>query len=908
MFELLVPNPVFSVHITAESGAVVTTDRGEVVRWSRVDQTQRYTVQHSTISDTVVDTTLHNDGSSLLLLDASHNVWVSDNTGLSQLNPSSALGGLSRRVSSMFWTAPETQLGDPIKIVSCNDVIFLVGSKGVQRIHGTAITWTTELKPLVSNSCNSLLIIDAVSDRGELKCLVQVDEMLFVVALSSQHTAVPCSVDTSIQLQTDGVGKVKLFLQPGTDVGILYSHSQCHILTLATGVTIPVEVDAGEVICAVLSAGDINLLTKQNGLVKLLVKDVKAAVSNLNISASDGDEYKTVEKKFLGAFKCFLEFNETQEQATLQAILGTEDTDIINKLLSDTGDYLISAAPAADPRWGGSDANLPVTLGLQIDERIRRLKGLLQFVVATGYYDNIVSQENNIAIRLMQFVEKCLVAKMLCSSNCALLRRAINEAAALFKSGESQISSEDIVFSNIKKIEVVYGALAEGQNTVLSSKTESEAVIQDLFSSVEVIQQTFDAVLSWRDQSHQLYNLALKSDTLTWCDTDEIRTMLTAQVHIALETVLNEVDEDGRYQVILVSASLVESVLKLYQGLIERLPPSDNRTANLQTEFERRRDTLIRPFVELKIHQIAFTLAEQFKHFTLLVQLCEETNDMAKLRSLSAAHVGFAEVAYNWYLAQGKESRLLTANVADPKQLSKFLTSQPHLKWIHQLGNKDYSTAGETLAKLGMEEKELLSRKKTLLSISKLSFLADGQEPDSENIRNINRQLETVTHQERMKPEVIENAGLLPDKMAPISCPDLIRLCVGDYNKSLEDIDVKKALDLLQCAAEDEDVSNEQFEKLRLEIWCAVIQRDDWWTRCHLVTPDQIEQTLFYRAVILAYNSGMLVAHFLPTVDQLLSQDSWTQHFSDERQMKQFEYILRSGYEQMSSMGLSLAR
>ena len=49
-----------------------------------------------------------------------------------------------------------------------------------------------------------------------------------------------------------------------------------------------------------------------------MVKDVKAAVSNLNISASDGDEYKTVEKKFLGAFKCFLEFNETQDQATLQ--------------------------------------------------------------------------------------------------------------------------------------------------------------------------------------------------------------------------------------------------------------------------------------------------------------------------------------------------------------------------------------------------------------------------------------------------------------------------------------------------------------------------------------------------------------------------------------------------------------
>ena len=71
----------------------IPADKGEVVRWSRVDQTQRYTVQHSTISDTVVDTTLHQNNT-LLLLDNSHNVWVSDNTGLTQLNPSSALGGI----------------------------------------------------------------------------------------------------------------------------------------------------------------------------------------------------------------------------------------------------------------------------------------------------------------------------------------------------------------------------------------------------------------------------------------------------------------------------------------------------------------------------------------------------------------------------------------------------------------------------------------------------------------------------------------------------------------------------------------------------------------------------------------------------------------------------------------------
>ena len=45
----------------------------------------------------------------------------------------------------MFWTAPETQLGDAIKIVSCNDVIFVVGTKGLQRIHGTAVSFVFKI-------------------------------------------------------------------------------------------------------------------------------------------------------------------------------------------------------------------------------------------------------------------------------------------------------------------------------------------------------------------------------------------------------------------------------------------------------------------------------------------------------------------------------------------------------------------------------------------------------------------------------------------------------------------------------------------------------------------------------------------------------------------------------------------
>ena len=83
-----------------------------------------------------------------------------------------------------------------------------------------------------------------------------------------------------------------------------------------------------------------------------------------------------------------------------------------------------------------------------------------------------------------------------------------------------------------------------------------------------------------------------------------------------------------------------------------------------------------------------------------------------------------------------------------------------------------------------------------------------------------------VTHplQERLKPEVVERAGLTPDHMTPISGPDLVRLSVGEYNPTLEDVDVKKTLDLLQSLAADESLPNSIFEKLRLEIWYIYIR------------------------------------------------------------------------------------
>ena len=108
-----------------------------------------------------------------------------------------------------------------------------------------------------------------------------------------------------------------------------------------------------------------------------------------------------------------------------------------------------------------------------------------------------------------------------------------------------------------------------------------------------------------------LIKLCFLVKTETWCDTDEIRAMIALQVQVAMETVLPEVNENNRYQVefwtdkllqiasdicrlltitlvqvLIVTASLVESVLKLYEELISRLPQHDTRAVTLQAGNE----------------------------------------------------------------------------------------------------------------------------------------------------------------------------------------------------------------------------------------------------------------------------------------------------------------------------------
>jgi hypothetical protein len=71
------------------------------------------------------------------------------------------------------------------------------------------------------------------------------------------------------------------------------------------------------------------------------------------------------------------------------------------------------------------------------------------------------------------------------------------------------------------------------------------------------------------------------------------------------------------------------------------------------------------------------------------------------------------------------------------KKLQNFLESKPRLSWLHDIKIGNYRACGETTATLALSETDDIAQKKILLSIQKLSLLADEQPGASSGGRDI---------------------------------------------------------------------------------------------------------------------------------------------------------------------------
>lgn len=79
-----------------------------------------------------------------------------------------------------------------------------------------------------------------------------------------------------------------------------------------------------------------------------------------------------------------------------------------------------------------------------------------------------------------------------------------------------------------------------------------------------------------------------------------------------------------------------------------------------------------------------------------------------------------ATYCMHWYEERGRPAAALEIGKLAPDQLENFLSSRPHLAWVHKINARDYSGAAEAALQHGNAETRFATAT-TLLSISKLS-------------------------------------------------------------------------------------------------------------------------------------------------------------------------------------------
>ncbi|KAG0720530.1 Nuclear pore complex protein Nup133 [Chionoecetes opilio] len=306
----------------------------------------------------------------------------------------------------------------------------------------------------------------------------------------------------------------------------------------------------------------------------------------------------------------------------------------------------------------------------------------------------------------------------------------------------------------------------------------------------------------------------------------------------------------------------------------------------------------------------AVSLAEKYCDFRTLVEVCDRTNNEERLTQYMNrfGSEGFSDFVFRWYLENGKRGKLLSQGGGQQGgELARFLQDYSSLAWVHQINTRDFTSACSTLRHLAQEETKYLSRKKTLLSLSKLSGLVvaggEGNTGVAMDITNgsmaleddsLSQEEELIHYQEQLPESVLAANFLDPDTMRVLSPTELIHMYTSEDNISANEFDFKKALDLLSFIGEEEA------EELRRLVWVRALLKNSW---DHLDTDDPIRtlsDTTFFKTVELAFYQGCEVRELLVPVDELLGCEDLEKLCQDAN----FKFLLRAGYEHVEKLTL----
>ncbi|KAJ7411743.1 nuclear pore complex protein Nup133 [Willisornis vidua] len=579
---------------------------------------------------------------------------------------------------------------------------------------------------------------------------------------------------------------------------------------------------------------------------------------------------------------------------------------------------LMDDYPASDPRWAESVpeeatgfSNTSLILLHQLEDKTKAHSFFIDFLHQVGVFERLGSfpvRGMPMATRLLlcEHAEK-LAAAIVLKNHHSRLPDLVNAAILIALNKREcdvppSLTPADVFFREVSEIDSIFECLLEEEEQILKDMPiESIEWAQIVVNVNNIIKDMLQAACQYRVSRASLYKTGelpeREPEYIPWTASSGLRAAITRQHGIILKVVYPQVDSNLRS---IVAEQLVALLDYFLDGYVSQLKSVDRladqeRYSNLEMEYVQKRSELLSPFLSLGQYQMAAALAEKYCDFDILVQMCEQTDNQARLQRYMTqfADQNFSDFLFRWYLEKGKRGKLLSQPIAQHGQLASFLQAHEHLSWLHEINSQDLQKAHRTLQTLANMETRYFTKKKTLLGLSKLAALASDFPEDilQEKIEEISEQERFLLHQETLPEQLLAEKQLNVNDMPVLSASQLIDMYICDENRRANEYDFKKALDLLEYIDEEEEVD---VNDLKLKILCKALQRDGW--SCSDGRDDPIEaskDSIFVKILQKLLKEGVQLSEYLPEVKDLLQANE----LGNLKYNAYFEFVLKANYE-----------
>ncbi|XP_026315201.1 nuclear pore complex protein Nup133 [Hyposmocoma kahamanoa] len=503
---------------------------------------------------------------------------------------------------------------------------------------------------------------------------------------------------------------------------------------------------------------------------------------------------------------------------------------------------LLDDMPAGDPRWKqrpsgpytnialGSSAALQIAA--QLRDKQRAFSLFVDFLRATGLWQRLglVSRESGggcvstqcalsslaeqlaIALtlrRLQQGADAQLIDAAIYQVVCGETPEVEEEPEVEAALSSGALSPADVCFRRVSKVARVLRALARLQHA--AAHADARAAAGHATATLSILTSVLTEVQKVRSQ-WQTHTVPPQLGP---------RALLPALADLHKRAITqcarNCPSAPLRAQLLEAAAALADLLLADAQHL--------QQNAHTQHVYENMRRELIQPYIEEGQTERAAALAEKFKDFELLIEMCVKKNDMDKLYNYidKYASEGIAEATFAWLTEHGgPTSAQLIRSVGSryPSRLSAWLASAAQrepLLALHHLAAREYRQAASTLANLACEETESVNRMTTMASLAKLCLLAseDTDSQSSDVWRKIESRLSLGEQHSALPRDLRIHHGMDSEDTRVINPEELVQMYIESESKSLTEYDYKKALDLTDFIQD-----MERRDDLRLRVYC----------------------------------------------------------------------------------------